>query len=179
MILNDLKGTNEQGGFCMLIQINNEIDFVLEEKIMTSINNVIKSVLSSENIPTNIEVSISFVSPEEIKHINNTYRNINKETDVLSFPIIDFSQNYEDVQDLFDDNINLDTNNIMLGDIIISVERALQQSVEYNHSLEREICFLVVHSMLHLLGYDHMLVDEEKIMISKQKEIMMKARISR
>jgi len=179
MSLNNLKRTNEKGGFCMLIQVNNEINFDLEENIMNSIDNVIKSVLLNEDIPTNIEVSLSFVSAEEIKHINNTYRNINKETDVLSFPSIDFSQNHEDVQDLFDDNINLDTNNIMLGDIIICVEKALTQSVEYNHSLEREICFLVAHSMLHLLGYDHILADEEKIMISKQKEIMMKARISR
>lgn len=163
----------------MLIQINNETDVKIEEKILDSINDVIKITLLSENIPDNIEVSISFVNSEEIKEINNTYRNINKETDVLSFPIIDFSEEYEDIQDLFDDNINLDTNNIILGDVIISVQRTLKQSLEYNHSLEREICFLVVHSMLHLLGYDHMVDDEEKIMIAKQNEIMFKAGINR
>lgn len=152
----------------MNILFTNETNFNLEEKYQNIILNVINQTLEYENFSKNVEVSISFVTNEEIKQINNKYRNINKETDVLSFPLIDF--NIE----------TINTNNIIiLGDIIISIEKAISQAEQYGHSIEREIGFLTAHSMLHLLGYDHMEENEEKIMFLKQDEILKNINLNR
>lgn len=152
----------------MNILFTNETNFNLEEKYQNIILNVINQTLEYENFSKNVEVSISFVTNEEIKQINNKYRNINKETDVLSFPLIDF--NIE----------TINTNNIIiLGDIIISIEKAISQAEQYGHSIEREIGFLTAHSMLHLLGYDHMEKNEEKIMFLKQDEILKNINLNR
>lgn len=110
----------------------------------------------------NTEVSVTIVDNEEIRKINNKFRNIDRATDVLSFPLIDF-----DNESLPDDG-----SKIYLGDIIISIERAKEQAKEYGHSIDREIGFLTAHSMLHLLGYDHMVPEEEKEMFAKQEEIL-------
>lgn len=103
------------------------------------------------------EISITFVDNEAIRQINKEYRNIDRETDVLSFPL---------------DEKGRDT---VLGDVVISLEKAKSQSVEYGHSFERELAFLCVHSVLHLLGYDHEISKEdEKIMFEKQEKILEK-----
>ena len=103
----------------------------------------------------------------EIQKLNKEFRNIDKETDVLSFPQLTFEEG-----EIADINEN---DEIILGDIVISIDKAKQQSEEYGHTLQREIAFLTVHSMLHLMGYDHMKEQEEKEMIEKQKEILQKA----
>ena len=103
------------------------------------------AVLAMEGFKGNAEVSVSFVDNEEIRELNRIYRNKDSATDVLSFPLGEngvYDMNYE-------------TNPYMLGDVVISVERAVEQARLYGHSLQREIGFLTVHSMLHLLGYDH------------------------
>lgn len=126
------------------------------------IENVISEALRYEGVNDNTEVSVTIVDNEEIRKINNKFRNIDRATDVLSFPLIDF-----DNESLPDDG-----SKIYLGDIIISIERAKEQAKEYGHSLDREIGFLTAHSMLHLLGYDHMVPEEEKEMFAKQEEIL-------
>lgn len=121
------------------------------------------AVLKSEDFLENAEVNVSIVSADEIKELNGEYRDIDKVTDVLSFPLGE-----NGVYDL-----NPENNCFMLGDMVICFERAVQQASDFGHSVTREISFLTVHSMLHLLGYDHVnSQDEEKEMFSKQKQIM-------
>lgn len=144
---------------------NIEIDNITLEIIQKAI----KETLIYENFTTNVEISFSIVTNEEIKEINNKFRQIDKETDVLSFPLIDnFDINFADVK-----------TTLPLGDIIISIEKAISQAKEYGHTLIRELAFLTVHSMLHLLGYDHMTKSEEEIMFKKQDEILNKLKITR
>lgn len=118
-------------------------------KIPTGIRLLIRrcchAVLELEKFDSPAEVSVRFVDNEEIRKLNKTYRNIDKETDVLSFPLGENGK-YD---------VNLDTGAKMLGDIVISMEKAVEQAKEFNHPLQREVGFLTVHSMLHLLGYDH------------------------
>lgn len=127
--------------------------------------------LRYEGFDENCEISISIVDNAEIQQINKQFRNIDRPTDVLSFPMLTFTEN-----EIIEKNEN---GEIMLGDIIISLERAEEQAKEYGHSLKREIAFLTAHSMLHLLGYDHMEPEEEKEMFAKQKEILEAAGIPR
>ena len=103
------------------------------------------AVLVMEGFTTDAEVSVTLVDNERIRELNSQYRNIDKETDVLSFPL--------GVDGVYD--VNLDTGDAQLGDIVLSIPKALEQADAYGHSLEREIGYLTVHSMLHLLGYDH------------------------
>ena len=134
---------------------NEEINYKLIEK-------VISEALRYEGVNDNTEVSVTIVDNEEIRKINNKFRNIDRATDVLSFPLIDFDN--ESLPD--------DCSKIYIGDIIISIERAKEQAKEYGHSIDREIGFLTAHSMLHLLGYDHMVQEEEKEMFANQEEIL-------
>lgn len=128
----------------------------LDEKILDLLNLLVKESLKVEGLEGDFEVSISFVDNREIRELNREYRGIDSETDVLSFPI--------------DDELLVPVP--LLGDIIISLEKALEQSVEYGHSLERELAYLTAHSMLHLCGHDHMEEDEKKLMRDKEKMIM-------
>lgn len=124
-----------------------------------SIKKYIKKCLKQENI-TNARFNIILTNNKEIKELNTKYRNINKETDVISFALEDEKEE------------NTYLNKRILGDIYISVDKAKQQSKEYGHSLKRELSFLSVHGLLHLLGYDHMTKEEEKIMFKKQELIL-------
>lgn len=120
-----------------------------------------KKALELEGIDDErIEISLSFVSPEEIKEINNEFRGIDKVTDVLSFPQFDDLEDFPEVGE------------IALGDVVICMERAKEQAEEFGHSLDREIVYLFVHSVCHLLGYDHMEEDEKKVMRAREEEIM-------
>jgi probable rRNA maturation factor len=162
------------------VVINNNLE-ELNKKHEDIINKVIAVSLKIEECPYEVEVSVTITDNEEIRKINDEFRNMDKPTDVLSFPLIeyykpgDFSVVEEDDDELFD----LDTGELMLGDIIISMEKAEDQAKEYGHSIEREIGFLTAHSMLHLMGYDHMEVDEEKLMKQKQEEILSKVGLVR
>ena len=117
------------------------------------------------------EISISIVDDAEIQQINRQFRGIDRPTDVLSFPQLTFAEGEK-----MERNEN---GEVMLGDIIISLERAKAQAEEYGHSLKREIAFLTAHSMLHLLGYDHMEPEEEAEMFARQKAILEIAGIPR
>lgn len=147
----------------MEIYIDNRQDKVhIGEEIGEIIDKVIKEVLIYENESLDCEVSISFVDNNEIRQLNKEYRNMDRETDVLSFPI--------------DDDFMFE-GPLLLGDIIISLEKALEQAEEFGHSVNREIAYLTAHSMLHLLGYDHMDEEEKSVMRGKEKEIMKRLKI--
>lgn len=128
------------------------------------------AVLQAEKFGSDAEVSVSFVDNERIHELNAQYRNVDRETDVLSFPM---GENGE-----YD--TNMDTGAKILGDIVISVPKAMEQAKAYNHSLQREIGFLTVHSMLHLLGYDHECGGlEQDRMRSKEEEVLTKIGLKR
>ncbi|MGN0523121.1 MAG: rRNA maturation RNase YbeY [Eubacterium sp.] len=121
------------------------------------------AVLEEEQFGDDAEVSVTFVDNERIHQLNAEYRNVDRETDVLSFPLGENGQ-YD---------TNLDTGAKLLGDIVISVEKAMEQAKMYNHSLQREIGFLTVHSMLHLLGYDHELGGMEEVRMREKEETVL------
>ena len=128
------------------------------------------AVLQAEKLGSDAEVSVSFVDNERIHELNAQYRNVDRETDVLSFPM---GENGE-----YD--TNMDTGAKILGDIVISVPKAMEQAKAYNHSLQREIGFLTVHSMLHLLGYDHENGGIEQVhMREKEEEVLTKIGLKR
>lgn len=136
-------------------------------------NKIFDFVLSKENINIGCEISLFVVDNKYIKKTNKAVRNINRVTDVLSFPLIDFSKikdinKYIKKTNSYIDFYNYDTDRLTLGDVIISADKVLLQAKKYNHSIKREFSFLLTHSILHLLGYDHMIKKEEDIMFTKQ-----------
>lgn len=136
---------------------NEDLDLDLIRK---KAEKTITEVLRVENISENVEVSLSIVDKETIHRLNKDYRNVDRETDVLSFPMD---------EEGFDNEGNP---LILLGDIVICLDVAEDQAADFGHSLEREIMYLICHSTLHLLGYDHIEEDDKKVMRSKEKEVM-------
>lgn len=155
----------------MTVLFDNRYEGQFDEEFFQMIEKIALLSLEYEDFDTDCEISVSLVDNNEIKDINSRFRNIDSATDVLSFPQLTFEED-----EICDVNENYE---IILGDIIISVERAMEQAKEYGHSLKREIAFLTAHSMLHLLGYDHMVKEEEEVMFKKQKEILNIAGIPR
>lgn len=158
----------------MNIFIEKETEDTLELDYESVIQEVVTFVADYEKCPYEFEVNVTLTDNEGIHTINKEYRQIDSPTDVLSFPLVeystpgDFSHLEEDTIECF----NLDTGELMLGDIIISVDKVKEQAKEYGHSIRRELAFLVVHSMLHLFGYDHMEEEERIIMEGKQRTIL-------
>lgn len=141
----------------------------LSEDISSTIKLCVEKALEYENCDFDAEVSVTICDNSEIQAINLEQRGIDKPTDVLSFPMLEFDEN----GDAFDTDFDMNGDLVMLGDIVISAERAMEQAEEFGHSFRREIAFLTVHSMLHLLGYDHVTSEEdEKDMFEKQDEIL-------
>lgn len=142
-----------------MVEINYEdIENLAEEKL---IEKVVSTVLEMEQIKKKLDVYITLTNNENIRKINAEHRQIDKATDVLSFPMFDRSEI---------DSLKIDDEmEDILGDIIVSVEKVREQAEEYGHSFERELAYLVTHGMLHLLGYDHM-IDEEKVVMRKREE---------
>ena len=138
----------------------------VSEDLLEKIHDIIVETLHYEGYDDNYEVSLSFVDNEEIHELNKEFRGVDRATDVLSFPLL---------TDEFDVEIEEES----LGDIVISLERALEQSEEYNHSFEREVCFLVCHSMFHLLGYDHDTEKNTKDMRKREEDVLNKLNITR
>ncbi|MCD8215090.1 MAG: rRNA maturation RNase YbeY [Clostridiales bacterium] len=153
----------------MKLLFENEIDFEVNLELRELFEKAAEEALRYEGFSDNVEIGLTLVSNEAIRELNKKFRGIDSETDVLSFPLIDFRGDLPDFTG----------HRVPLGDIVISIDRAKQQSKEYNHSLERELGFLAVHSMLHLMGYDHMTEEEEAVMFFKQKEILEKMGLKR
>ena len=155
----------------MTIDISYETDIELDIPYEDIVRQMVVAALDYENCPYEAEVSVTVVDNKEIQEINKTYRNIDKATDVLSFPMYQYEK-AADFDNLDDSAFNPESGELLLGDIVISAEKVTAQAKEYGHSKEREFAFLLVHSMLHLLGYDHMEEEERLVMESKQKEIL-------
>lgn len=144
----------------MNILINNENEAIkISDSMQARIEEALKVGLDLAGYGQDYEISISVVSPEEIRELNKEYRSVDKETDVLSFPLYERGQ-------IPDEG--------MLGDIVISSQRVKDQAKEFDHSEEREFIYLSIHSLLHLLGYDHIEDDDRLEMRNKEKEIMKK-----
>ncbi len=154
------------------IDYNNEQDKIEPpEDLERLIEICTAAALEEEEISDDAEVSVTLVDNARIRELNEEFRNIDRETDVLSFPLGDDENGYE---------IDPDNDAIMLGDIVISLEQAARQAEEYGHSYRREVAFLITHSLFHLLGYDHVNgEEEEKLMFSKQEKVLDKLGITR
>lgn len=141
------------------------------EKIITDVINL---SLDFEKVPYECEISITLVDEDEIHRINKEFREIDKATDVLSFPMNEFLSPSK-FDDEFEERaaFNFDTGELLLGDIIISITHIKNQALEYGHSEKRELAFLVVHSILHLLGYDHLNQNDEEEMFKRQNLILL------
>ena len=154
----------------MKICIRDEQDKLkLSREIKNTVKLAVKTSLSYMQFGNKYEISVMFVDDEEIKTLNKFHRNIDKPTDVLSFPLFEYDEDGEIIEEFADFN---KSGELLLGDIVISTERAKAQAEEYGHSVLREIGFLTVHSMLHLFGYDHMNKEDEEEMSSYQNEIL-------
>lgn len=162
----------------MTINIEYETDKELKLDYENIINRVINEAVDYAKCPYEAEVNVTLIDNDEIKEINAEYRNINNPTDVLSFPMLnfalpgDFDGISDELENDVEDYFNPDSGELMLGDIVVSVEKVVEQAEKYGHSQERELAFLVAHSMMHLFGYDHMEPDEAAVMESKQREIL-------
>ncbi len=141
--------------------INNQEIIEYKDELIELLNKVVGKSLEVEDIGNDIEVSLSFVDNNEIKELNRDFRGKDKETDVLSFP------QYEN-QELIKEENNI----VVLGDIVISLEKAKEQAIEYGHSFEREVAFLTSHSMFHLLGYDHDTEENTTLMRQKEEKVL-------
>ena len=146
-----------------MFEIINEVNTEIKE--IEDIEKVINKALEIEKTGT-VYFNIIIVDNNYIHKLNKEYRGIDRPTDVISFAL-------EDKEDIKYEDFRL------LGDIYISLDKAKEQAIEYGHSFKREICFLAVHGLLHLLGYDHMIKEEEKIMFSKQELILNEAGITK
>ncbi len=166
----------------MIYDDNRQNKIEVNDEFVNNLKKVINFALEEEEVKVQTEVSLLFVDNEEIRQINKETRNIDKSTDVLSFPMLEFHNGRvfkEEYKDYQFGPAECDGDELILGDIVLSLERAKEQSVEYNHSFEREASYLVVHSVLHLLGYDHMQEEEKKIMRAREEEILGKLNIFR
>lgn len=146
-----------------MFEVFNETNEEIKE--ISEIKKVLNLAIKEEKL-NDIEFNVILVDNHYIHELNKNYRHIDRETDVITFAL--------------EDNETVDVHQYrLLGDIYISVDKAVEQSKEYQHSFQREICFLAVHGFLHLLGYDHMTLEEEKIMFSKQELILNEAGITK
>lgn len=155
-----------------MVEINyNNIEKMDREEVM--LKEVVQAVLNEEGIVHDLYINITLTNNEEIHIINKQYRNVDRPTDVLSFPMYE----REEIPELRrKDNIFAEE---ILGDIIISIPKVKEQAEEYGHSFERELAYLTTHGMLHLLGYDHMIDEEKEQMRKKEEKILEKLNIVR
>lgn len=144
---------------------NRDVEFDIPKSIFKDFEDASKVILEMENINDEVEISVSFVNDEEIKQLNRDYRDKDKVTDVLSFPT--------------EMNYHIEGLPVILGDVVICLKRAKEQSEEFGHSFERELVYLFVHSMFHLLGYDHIDEDDKVLMRKKEKEALKRIGIFR
>lgn len=175
------EGVTAEWRTSMTFHIEYEAREVLDFNYEELLRRVMEECLDYEDCPYETEISLLLTDNEEIKEINKEYRNIDSATDVLSFPTIEYQTpgDFSDLEEAEEEYFHPETGELILGDIVISVERAIEQSEEFGHSILRELAFLTAHSMLHLMGYDHMEEEERSIMEAKQEEILQRLEIFR
>jgi probable rRNA maturation factor len=142
---------------------------------------VINEALDYENCPYEVTVDVLITDNEGIHEMNREHRGIDRPTDVLSFPNVDYESpaDFSNIEDREEDYFDPESGELCLGDIVISIDKVFEQAKEYGHSPMREYAFLIAHSMLHLLGYDHMEPSEAAVMEAKQEEILTRLGITR
>ena len=161
-----------------MVQINfwDEITEDINEEELALAKKVIEHILQKEGCPFDCEVNLTMTDNDGIQAVNKEFRDMDKPTDVLSFPNCDFDTPGEFSQfrdeDVYFDCFNPENNYFVLGDIMISRDKMLAQAEEYGHGVTREYAFLIAHSVLHLIGYDHMEEEEAKHMEAKQNEYL-------
>ncbi len=168
---------------CDLLTINIRYENIeqLDESWKLLFEKVISACLDYEKCPYEVDISILITNDSLIQEINEEFRGIDKATDVLSFPSIlfQFPSDFKSLEDDWSFYFHPDSGELLLGDIVISFERAKKQAQDYGHSLEREIAFLTAHSIFHLMGYDHEKENERKEMEDKQEDVLKKLNILR
>ena len=165
----------------MTLNIEYETDVKLELDYKNIITTVVDKAIDMEECPYEVELNVFLTINEEIREINKNYRKIDAPTDVLSFPMVDYESpsDFSKIEECLQDYFNPETGELLLGDIIISVEKVIEQAHEYGHSKERELAFLVAHSMMHLFGYDHIEEGERMIMEQRQNKVLEELQIVR
>ena len=165
----------------MTITIERESDIPLPFSEQEVANAVITETLDYEDCPYEVQVNIILTNNEEIHQINLEHRGVDAPTDVLSFPMIEYAypSDFTVLEAESMDSFDPDTGELLLGDIVISVDKVIEQAEKYNHEVKREYAFLIAHSMLHLFGYDHMEELERETMEHKQEEILKRLNITR
>lgn len=163
--------------FCVENETGEVFPFSMEE----TARQVCESVLEAEACPYEASVNLLLTDSEGIRELNREYRSMDQETDVLSFPNLDFTQAgvFEIPEEREADYFDPDTGELLLGDICICVNRMRKQAESFGHSLQREFAFLVAHSMFHLCGYDHMEEADARMMEHKQEEVLESLGITR
>lgn len=158
----------------MTITVEYEAEKQLDLPYEEIIREVAAASLDYENCPYESEVNVILTDNEGIRSINLEHRQIDAPTDVLSFPMVDYEtpSDFDHVEEAVEDYFNPETGELLLGDIVISVDKVEEQAEKYGHSQTRELAFLVAHSMLHLCGYDHMEEDQRLSMEKRQEEIL-------
>lgn len=166
----------------MIFLDNRQEKIEMTEELENKLEDIIEYTLKEEGVNIPFEISIIFIDNEEIRKINKEQRDIDKATDVLSFPMLDYEEGKvfkEMYLDYKFDFCDLNEGNLVLGDMALSLEKAAEQAEEYGHSFIREVMYLVVHSILHLLGYDHMEEKDKVLMRKREEEILNKFNINR
>lgn len=158
----------------MTINIEYETDKKIELDYEDIIKSVINEAIDFEKCPYEAEVNVIITDNEQIHEINKEYRDVDAPTDVLSFPMVEYERpsDFDGIEDSVEDYFNPETGELILGDIIISVEKVLEQAEKFGHSIKRELAFLTAHSMMHLFGYDHMTPEETAVMEGKQNDVL-------
>ena len=158
----------------MTVEINYEAEEKLHIPYRKIITKAVEACIEAEKCPYEAEVSVVLTDNERIRELNREFRNIDRPTDVLSFPMCDYDKpgDFDWLEEHGDDCFHPETGELRLGDIVISVEKVREQAESYGHPEARELAFLVAHSMLHLFGYDHMEEEERAVMEKKQEEIL-------
>jgi len=166
----------------MIFIDNRQNKIKVTQELERAIEDIIEYTLNEEKLFIDNEVSVIFIDNQEIKKINSKYRGINEVTDVLSFPMLDYPKDrvFKDVYlDYEFDQSDLNDERLVIGDVALSLEKSMLQSEEFGHSFLRECTYLTVHSILHLLGYDHMEEEQKNIMRKREEEILSNFKISR
>ena len=157
------------------IQTEEKFEFDPEETALK----VCEEVLRREAFPEDAEISLVLTDAEEVHRLNLEFRGIDRTTDVLSFPGLDFEEPSAFEESIDESCINPDNDCVMLGDIVINAQKVKEQAAEYGHSEMREFAFLIAHSMLHLCGYDHMTPEEAEVMEERQEKALTSLGITR
>ncbi len=165
----------------MTVNFEKEYDYNFDFDEYKLAKSVIEKAADIAGCPYETEVNLTLTDEETIREINNTYRNIDSSTDVLSFPMLEYEE--PECFDLDDEtgteNFNPDTGELVLGDIVLCIPKVISQAKQFGHSVKREYAFLIAHSMMHLFGHDHMNPQEEEIMTKRQEEVLGALNITR